>query len=63
MKTKKFSNMSVKELRDEQIAIQKEIFNLRVQRSIGQTPQTHLFRTLRRDIARIQTRLTEKEGS
>lgn len=54
---------SVEELYSERLAIQKEIFNLRIQRGIGQTPQTHLFRKLRRDIARINTILKEKEGS
>lgn len=59
----KFKDMSVEELLKEKVAILKELFNLRVQRSIGQTPQTHLFRSLRRDIARIETSLTQREGS
>lgn len=60
MKVNKFKNMSAEELRKEHAEIQKEIFNLHVQRSIGKTPQTHLFRKLRKDIARI---LTELKGS
>jgi len=63
MKASELKSKSVKELHDEQIAIQKEIFNLRMQRGTGQTPQTHLFRKLRRDIARLKTILREKEGS
>ncbi|HSW69540.1 MAG TPA: 50S ribosomal protein L29 [Gammaproteobacteria bacterium] len=63
MKASELKSKSVKELYDEQVAIQREIFNLRMQRGIGQTPQTHLFRKLRRDIARIKTILREKEGS
>ena len=35
-------------------------FKLRMQRSGGQMSQTHQFKTVRRDIARVQTVLTEK---
>jgi large subunit ribosomal protein L29 len=63
MKTNEYSTKSVEELRNEQVAIQKELFNLRIQRGIGQTPQTHLFRKLKKNIARIKTILREKEGS
>jgi large subunit ribosomal protein L29 len=63
MKTSELRNKSVEELRSEQIAIRKELFNLRIQRGIGQTPQTHLFKKLKRTIACIKTILREKEGS
>lgn len=63
MKTSELRNKSVEELNSEQIAIRKELFNLRIQRGIGQTPQTHLFRKLKREVARIKTILKEKEGS
>ena len=63
MKANELRNKSVTELQAEQVAVQKEIFNLRMQRGIGQTPQSHLFRKLKRDIARIKTILSEKEGS
>jgi large subunit ribosomal protein L29 len=63
MKTNELRTKSVDELRSEQIAIQKELFNLRMQRGIGQTVQAHLFRKLKKDIARIKTILREKEGS
>ena len=38
----------------------KEIFNLRFQRANGQVENTGRIRVLRRDIARIQTVLTEQ---
>lgn len=63
MNTSELRGKTVEELYNERVAIQKEIFNLRIQRGIGQTPLTHLFRKLRRDIARINTILREKEGS
>ena len=63
MKASELRSKSLEELQSEQVGIQKEIFNLRMQRGIGQTQQTHLFRKLRRAVARIKTILKEKEGS
>ncbi len=63
MNANELRTKSVEALRSEQLSIQKEVFNLRMQRGLGQTPQTHLFRKLRREIARIKTILREKEGS
>ncbi|EKD73454.1 MAG: ribosomal protein L29 [uncultured bacterium] len=63
MKTSELRSKSVEELQSEQLAIHRELFNLRMQRGIGQSPQTHLFRKLKRDVARIKTILREKEGS
>jgi len=63
MKANELRTKSLEELHSEQVLILKEIFNLRMQRGLGQTTQTHLFRKLRRDIARIKTILNEKEGS
>lgn len=62
MKASELRTRSVEELQSEQLSIQKEVFNLRMQRGLGQTPLTHLFRKLRREIARIKTILREKEG-
>ncbi len=63
MKASELRSKSAEELRGEQVAMQKELFNLRMQRGLGQTPQTHLFKKLRRQIARIMSILREKEGS
>lgn len=63
MKASELRSKTVGELKGEMLAILKEQFNLRIQRGVGQTPQTHLFRNIRRDIARINTILREKEGS
>ena len=43
--------------------LKKEQFNLRFQRANGQVENTGRIRTLRRDIARIQTVLTEQRRS
>ncbi len=64
MKATESKNKSIDELKTELMALLKEQFNLRIQRGIGQaTQQSHLFRKVRRAIARVKTILTEKEGS
>lgn len=63
MNSKELRDKSVSELNNELIASYKEQFNLRVQRGIGQPPQPHMFRKVRKQVARIKTVLREKEGS
>jgi large subunit ribosomal protein L29 len=53
---------SADELQSELIALLQEQFNLRMQRGIGQTPSPHLFGNVRKQIARVKTILTEREG-
>lgn len=62
MKANELKNKTVDELKKELIALYKERFNLRIQKSISEVPQTHLFRNAKRAIARIKTILSEKEG-
>jgi large subunit ribosomal protein L29 len=52
---------SVDELKTELIELLKEQFNLRMQRGMGQTPKPHLFKKVRRNIARVKTILKQKE--
>lgn len=63
MKANELRNKSVDELNGELIALFKEQFNLRIQRGVGQTVQSHLFGKIKKNIARIKTILREKEGS
>lgn len=48
------------ELGTELLARLREQFNLRMQKGSGQTPRSHLFRSVRRDIARIKTVMNER---
>lgn len=48
------------ELRKELSGLLQEQFKLRMQRGTGQLPTPHDLRRVRRDIARVQTILTEK---
>ncbi|MEM6489880.1 MAG: 50S ribosomal protein L29 [Pseudomonadota bacterium] len=48
------------ELREALEALRKEAFNLRFQQATGQLENPARMRTVRRDVARVQTILTEK---
>jgi len=48
------------ELRDQLRDLKKEAFNLRFQRASGQLENTARVRDVRRDIARVQTILSER---
>ena len=64
MKSKEFLNgiadMSLAELNDELVAAKKELFNLRFQNATNQLDNTARIREVRKNIARIQTVMTQK---
>ncbi len=66
MKTKKFvedlKNMSVAELNAQLVDAKKELFNLRFQNATNQLDNTSRIKEVRRNIARIQTIITEKSA-
>ena len=51
---------SVEELNEELVAAKKELFNLRFQNATNQLHNTSRIKEVRRNIARIQTVITEK---
>ena len=51
---------SVAELNEELVAAKKELFNLRFQNATNQLDNTSRIKEVRRNIARIQTVITEK---
>jgi len=61
--TKDYKDKSATELKEELLNLRKEQFSLRMQRGAGQMSKPHLFKAVRRDIARIKTVLTEKAGN
>lgn len=63
MKANELREKNAGELQEELTAKYKELFNLRMQRSVGQLGQSHLFKQARRDIARIKTILAEKASA
>ena len=50
---------SVEELNEELVAAQKELFNLRFQNATNQLDNTSRIKEVRKNIARIQTMITE----
>ena len=59
MAEKKVSELSASELKSELLELRKEQFNLRMQRSTGQLANPSRFKVVRRQIARIKTRMVE----
>ncbi|WP_316015377.1 50S ribosomal protein L29 [Roseobacter sp. HKCCA0434] len=51
------------ELREQLVALKKEAFNLRFQGATGQLENTARMRTVRRDVARVNTILNEKAAA
>ena len=60
MKPEDIRAKSENELRDELRDLKKEAFNLRFQQASGQLENTARVRDVRRDIARVQTVLSER---
>ena len=50
------------ELNEELVAAKKELFNLRFQNATNQLDNTSRIKEVRRNIARIQTAITENAG-
>ena len=67
MKTRDFvkelNNKSVDELNNELVAAKKELFNLRFQNATNQLDNTSRIKEVRKNIARIQTVITEKANA
>ncbi|MFZ9034777.1 MAG: 50S ribosomal protein L29 [Francisellaceae bacterium] len=62
-KLKELRAKSAEELKAQKIDLLKEQFNLRMQKGTGQLTQNHMFKNIRRDIARINTILSEKQNA
>ena len=60
---KELNAKSVVELNEELVAAKKELFNLRFQNATNQLDNTSRIKEVRRNIARIQTVITEKSGN
>lgn len=54
---------SVEELQTQLKDLFKDQFNYRMQKNTGQLGQTHLIQTVRKDIARVKTIISEKQRS
>ncbi len=67
MKTKEFRDdlrsKNIEELNAELVAAKKELFNLRFQNATNQLENTSRIKEVRRNIARIQSMMTEKANA
>jgi large subunit ribosomal protein L29 len=62
MKAPDLKTKTPDELKTELLSLKREVFNLRFQKASGQLENTARVRTVRRDIARIQTVLGTKSA-
>jgi large subunit ribosomal protein L29 len=60
MKASDLRQKSLDELKSESEKLMAEQFKLRMQHSLGKLQQTHQLKVIRRDVARINTIVTEK---
>ena len=61
MKAKDFKELTKEELMKKRKDLKEELFNLRFQHSTGQLENSARLNTLKKDVARIETVLCEKE--
>ena len=61
MKAKEIRQLSVEELDNKLLELKAELFNLRFQLATGQLDNPMRVKAVRKDIARIQTILKERE--
>ena len=61
VKIKDLRAMSIDELETRLLECKKEQFNLRVQQSTGQLQNTAVLRSVRREVAKINTLLAERK--
>ena len=62
MKHKDLKEFSDQELNDKEKQLKKELFDLSNQRQLGRVEKPSSFRTIKRDIARILTVLSERKN-
>ncbi|MEE9398270.1 MAG: 50S ribosomal protein L29 [Methylococcales bacterium] len=60
MKASTLREKNLDELKSMLTELDREQFNLRMQRGSGQLSRPHLMKNVRREIARVETVLTEK---
>lgn len=60
MKFAELKDLTVAELSARSNELRRELFNLRLQKASAQLEKTARLRTLRKDIARVETALTER---
>ena len=55
MKAKELRDLSVEELREKEVELNQELFNLRIQKATGQLGNTAIIGKTKKDLARVKT--------
>ena len=63
MKTSEIKDLTITELRAKSRDLRQELFNLRLQQATSQLEKSSRLRTLRRDVARVETRVSQLNKS
>ncbi|MBA2304467.1 MAG: 50S ribosomal protein L29 [Acidobacteria bacterium] len=63
MKVAEVRDLAVDDLRQRVKELDDQLFRLRIQKSMGQIEAAQKLKVLRRDLARVQTVLREKESA
>jgi large subunit ribosomal protein L29 len=63
MKTNELRELSVKELVGRKRELKDELFHLRIQQAGGQLEKPSQLRTLRKEVARVETILSERKNA
>lgn len=62
MKANELREKDAPQLNEQLLGLLRDQFNLRMQKATGQLGQSHLLRQVKRDIARVETVLTQQAG-
>jgi len=62
-KMRELKDLSADDLRKKESDLREELFNLRFQKKVGQMENPLKIRSLRRDIARVQTLMSDRRRS
>ena len=63
MKFADLKDLTVQELSARSADLRRELFNLRLQKASAQLEKTSRLRTLRKDIARVETAITQRRNT
>lgn len=63
MKAKELRDLSVEELREKEVELNQELFNLRIQKGTGQLGNTAIIGKTKKDLARVKTVIQDLEIS
>ena len=62
MRAQDLREKTLEELQEDLVALYRDQFNYRMQNSSGQLGEIHLIGSIRKDIARVKTIITEKKN-